>query len=600
MGIPGLGRTLEKSTNYRKYKTVQYELKESIDHLLFDFNGIVYTIEPTIKHKFKTGKSADYEKLLISEIIKYLQKVICVHIKPQKTVYIAIDGPVPRAKIYEQRKRRYKSLIEAKYKNEIKKKHNVPITNNWETSTHMIPGSAFMLKLEKAFKKAIKTKIFCGHKDIMVILSPGNVPGEGEHKLHPIIHKINKSKKMKNDKICIFSPDGDLIVLALVWGKNNTYLMDNFQDNNRIKHLYKFKFTSIDNYRTALSKYMRVNMDIEQFSVDFNLLMCFLGNDFVRGFVITPSKDTDVSLEKIIFPAYEGIYNRKKKPLQKLSKKKIIINHAFLTDLLESIGKNEDFRFKMFYKKQIENHMLGKYRGRNNKDNDKTEYEKDISILDHTPICSSKNIFLYKKYIADFRKIDYSLPYKKWRKQYYKSYFGFDIDSAKSRGKLVEIVNEYLKSILYVQKYYFFECPSWSWYYRYETSPLPSDIAHVMRREIPNINKISFELGTPYTPVQQMMFVMPLEYVNRLPKSKSFKKIMTGSKYKYLYPIKFDLEVTLGIKFIYGEVKLPPFNDDIIKDIEKIEDTFTGNSKTRNKLTYKLFKKDCAKIKNKK
>tara|TARA_R110002074_G_scaffold281855_1_gene453356 strand:+ start:617 stop:2461 length:1845 start_codon:yes stop_codon:yes gene_type:complete len=598
MGIPGLGRTLEQSSNYKKYKTVQYELKEEIDHLLFDFNGIVYTIEPSIAHKYKKGKSAEYEKLLISEIVKYLQKVICDHIKPQKTVYIAIDGPVPRAKIYEQRKRRYKTIIEKKYKDDIKKEHDIPIKESWQTSSNMFPGTAFMIKLENGLKKAIKNKIFCKHKDITVILSPGNVPGEGEHKLHPIIHKINKSKKMKNDKICIFSPDGDLIVLALVWGKNNTYLMDNFKDKERKKHLYKFKFTYIDNYKKALDKFVRVDMTTKQFSIDYNLIMCFLGNDFVRKFLITPSQDTRNSLDKIIFPVYEAIYNKKKKPLQKLTKTDIIINHSFLTELLESIGKNEDFRFKMFYKNQIEKHMLGKsYNRHNNKNKDKTEYEKDINILENTPICNKKNKFLYEKYIADFRKIDYSLPYKKWRQQYYKSYFGFDINSPKSREKLVEIVHEYLKSLLYVQKYYLFDCPSWSWYYRYPTSPLPSDVAHVMRREITDINKLSFELDESYTPVQQMMFVMPLEYVKRLPKSTEFKKIMTNSKYKYLYPTKFDLEVTIGIKFIYSEVELPPFNDDILKDIKKIEDTFTSSAKNRNKLTNKLFKKDCSKLK---
>ena len=118
MGIPGLARTLEKSNNYKKYNTVIYKLDKKIDHLLFDFNGIVYVIEKSISKKYKNNNKVGYEKLLISSIIKYLQKIICEEVKPEKTVFIAIDGPVPRGKIFE-RKRRYSKKIDEKYRNDI-------------------------------------------------------------------------------------------------------------------------------------------------------------------------------------------------------------------------------------------------------------------------------------------------------------------------------------------------------------------------------------------------------------------------------------------------------------------------------------------------
>ena len=597
MGIPGLARTLEKSANYRKHKVITYELKEEIDHLLFDFNGIVYTIEGSIKDKYVNNNKSSYEKLLISEIIKYLQQIICEYIKPKQSVFISIDGPVPRAKISEQRKRRHKTLIKKKLKNKIKKDHDISIKESWNASANMIPGTIFMSKLEKELKKAIKNKIFFRHQDITVILSSGNVPGEGEHKILPIIRKLNKNKKKKNDKICIFSPDGDFIVLALILNKKNVYLLDNFKDEDHVKQLHKFKFTNIDNYRKALTNYVRTKIDIKQFSIDYNLMMCFLGNDFVKNFIITSSKNKD-SLEKIILPQYEGLYYKFKKPLQELKKDKIVINHIFLRELLRSIGKNEDFRFKKYYEYQIEKCMLGKTRER--KDNKpKTPYEKDISILEHTPICDPKNKYLYKTYVGEFRKIDYSLPYNQWREQYYKYYFDLDISKSNSRKKLVEIVYEYLKSLVFVQYYYLFGCPSWSWYYRYETTPLPSDIASVMSKEIPDINKITFEKSEPYTPIQQLMFVMPLELVKQLPESKKFKKLMMSKKYKHLYPTKFDLVVTLGIKFVYSSVELPPFDDSIVDEIKKIENDFKENAKKRNLLTYKLYKKDCSKLNKK-
>ena len=599
MGIPGLARTIEDSNNYKKFKTVIYKLEEDIDHFFLDFNGIVYTIEAYIRNKYMNNKT-NYEKLLIKEILKHTREIICKVVKPNKTVYIAFDGPVPRAKISEQRKRRFKSILENKLKNEIKKKHNEPIKDSWNTSANMFPGTVFMTKLQKEFKRVIKEKYFCKHKDIKVIFSSGNVPGEGEHKLLPTIRKLKKSKKTRDDKICLFSPDGDLIVLLLISNKNNVYLMDYYKDKTtKKKEINKFKYTSIDNYRKALKNFIRVKMDVKQFSIDYNLLMCFLGNDFVRNFIITSSKQTNISLDKIIFPKYEGIYNKIKKPLQKLTKDNIIINHKFLREILKSIGLNEDFRYKKYYEFNIEKAMLGKLRNRRrNKGNEeKTEYEKDMEIFMYSKICDPKHKFLYKDYIGEFTKINYSLPYKVWKQQYYKYYFDLDITKSNSREKLVSIVHDYLKSLLFVQKYYFLNVPSWSWYYKYETTPLPSDIADIMGKEIPDINKITFDDSKPYTPLQQMMFVMPIQLVNQFPQSSKFKKIMISKKYKHLYPKNYRLFVTLGLKFEYAVVELPNYDDSILNEVKKIEDNLSDKTKKRNILTNKLYKKDCLKIK---
>ena len=46
------------------------------------------------------------------------------------------------------------------------------------------------------------------------------------------------------------------------------------------------------------------------------------------------------------------------------------------------------------------------------------------------------------------------------------------------------------------------------------------------------------------------MFVLPRQLVNILPKSK--KKIM--NKYSDMYPEKFEIDVTVGLKYIYSEI----------------------------------------------
>ena len=41
----------------------------------------------------------EYEKHLINEIIEYTRYLICEEVKPTDLLYIAIDGPAPRAKM---------------------------------------------------------------------------------------------------------------------------------------------------------------------------------------------------------------------------------------------------------------------------------------------------------------------------------------------------------------------------------------------------------------------------------------------------------------------------------------------------------------------
>tara|TARA_A100001015_G_C14874771_1_gene665839 strand:+ start:9 stop:1103 length:1095 start_codon:yes stop_codon:yes gene_type:complete len=83
----------------------------------------------------------------------------------QHKVFIAIDGPAPRAKMEQQRQRRLKSSQEVK---------------DWDTNA-ITPGTQFMEHLNKFLKKQIK------FLSVSCILSDSNEPGEGEHKIMKFI-----------------------------------------------------------------------------------------------------------------------------------------------------------------------------------------------------------------------------------------------------------------------------------------------------------------------------------------------------------------------------------------------------------------------------
>src|SRR4051812_28979904 len=97
MGIPRYYAEILK-----KYpEVVSAEGPKDIDHLLIDFNAMIYSCIPEILDI----------KDLIGDVIKKLLAMISIT-RPKKSIYIAMDGSVPMGKIIQQRSRRYKTLIE--------------------------------------------------------------------------------------------------------------------------------------------------------------------------------------------------------------------------------------------------------------------------------------------------------------------------------------------------------------------------------------------------------------------------------------------------------------------------------------------------------
>ena len=291
--------------------------------------------------------------------------------------------------------------------------------------------------------------------------------------------------------------------MSVITNKSNIYKIDNKRENNT-PVLKNIEYTDIDEYKEYLKQNINVNTPLENFCVDFNVIMCFCGNDFVKSFLFSTS-NSNHTINKLLMPVYEGVFDKLKTNLMTIKNKKININNEFFKMIIKDFAKNEDRLYKNYYKFDIDSVMSGKKKQRDQEYD--SEFEKQISILEHTPIHSSKNTYLYKKYIKEFTKIKYNLPHKVWKKQYYKYYFDIDITKSNSRKEIVNIVKEYIKSILWVQYYYFIDCPSWSWYYKYRTTPLPSDILNVLENEVKDINELTgeFVLGKPYTPFQQLI-----------------------------------------------------------------------------------------------
>lgn len=233
MGILSYYRTLLKTNSeivINNFTSIE------IHHLYLDFNGVIHNSIYKLKEKEKEIN----EKNILKQCCDDLKNIVDL-INPKKSLYIAIDGVAPKAKMIQQRYRRYKSSLENK---------------EWDTNA-ITPGTEFMNKLSR------KLKIYCKKFVLDVIISDASIVGEGEHKILQYMkhNPINESS-------CIHGLDADLIMLLLTLKQENLYIYREQQDE--ILHHY----VSIDVFKKELEQ---LNTPIKDY-----IFICFMaGNDFL-------------------------------------------------------------------------------------------------------------------------------------------------------------------------------------------------------------------------------------------------------------------------------------------------------------------------------
>jgi len=475
---------------------------DTVEHLLIDTNCLIHpqAKEVCIANPNLVESNLDLlEKKIINKIITYIELLIS-NTNPLISIYIAIDGVAPMAKIKHQRLRRFKSVYDRKKMERIANKHKKFLPKEWNTSA-ITPGTIFMNKLTKAimnwandYAKNYSTK----HPTI--IFSSSYVPGEGEHKLLQYLKTLNLST---SDSTVIYGLDADLLFLSLTTGKKNLYLMRetsemelnkqqkyNIINQNESEEMDLFSYLSIDILRQIIKQEMLQRLgsdrlwDENNLINDFVFLCYFCGNDFLPNLpslsIKTIHRKIPNGIDTILNTYTDSIINLNNDPNMiteylishnnpNLSDKsditynKIKINRKIFIDILDSLANQELEYFNMMYK----------YKKHYNTTDLSDPYKIDIF---------NYNENIIEKYYDPIKLGSDKLTLDQMKISYYKHYYNITIDPTNKNDKsLYSVLDSYVKGLIWTLYYYYDKCKDYEWFFEHHHGPFVSDLANFVK-----------------------------------------------------------------------------------------------------------------------
>ncbi|KAG8762834.1 hypothetical protein FRC11_007551 [Ceratobasidium sp. 423] len=220
-------------------------------------------------------------------------------IKPRKLFFMAIDGVAPRAKMNQQRARRFRTAKDAQEAREKAEKNGEKLPDEKAFDSNCItPGTVFMRKLSEQLKYFVNKKISedANWREVQVVLSGHEVPGEGEHKIMEYI-RLSKAQPDYDPNVrhCLYGLDADLIMLGLLSHDPHFCLLreevkfgpqkNKSKGSLETQSFYLLHISLLREYLDlefqSLTSTLPFEYDLERIIDDFVLIAVFIGNDFL-------------------------------------------------------------------------------------------------------------------------------------------------------------------------------------------------------------------------------------------------------------------------------------------------------------------------------
>jgi 5'-3' exoribonuclease 2 len=550
MGVPGLfGWFSSKCTREKLSHKCREKFNPDFDNVYIDMNGIIHPCtHPEHIH-------INDEKKMFFRICQYLD-IMLARLKPQKLFYIAIDGVAPRAKVNQQRTRRFCSasqsaiadslcdemnenlkekMIDEDGNEDIDKDLLLEYQKIWDSNV-ITPGTPFMEKVSILLHSYAMYKLNTDSslKNLKIVIDDSSVPGEGEHKIISYIRKLRQDNNYDTSTThVIHGLDGDLL-LALALHEPNIYIV---RDSSKtalpplldLVHVNVLRKRLINEFSTDVL----LSLDAERMLDDFIFICTFCGNDFVPhlpGLAVHVEKKNGGGLN-FLLESYKNymIRNSKVKDRDFYLTNGASMNVESVLSFLRSIaGKcneivnnsvargSRSHNLKQFYTKQI----VEKPRWKPPK-----FFVKEIEYHRQKRSGDKKNVRMAWERIvqkAAIRISDTSISKVCLHPQVHVAteagmtrYYMVKHDVPKEQVNELRqsLVTHYLQALDWVWSYYKTGLKSWTWFYPHHFAPLVSDFCDTSL----DLTLHKYSLGAPLKPFTQLLCVLPQRSLHAVP-----------------------------------------------------------------------------------
>ncbi|XP_027438932.2 5'-3' exoribonuclease 1 isoform X3 [Zalophus californianus] len=592
MGVPKFYRWISERYPCLSEVVKEHQIPE-FDNLYLDMNGIIHQCSHPNDDDVHFRISDDK---IFTDIFHYLEVLFRI-IKPRKVFFMAVDGVAPRAKMNQQRGRRFRSAKEAedKIKKALEKGETLPTEARFDSNC-ITPGTEFMARLHEHLKYFVNMKISTDKswQGVTIYFSGHETPGEGEHKIMEFI----RSEKAKpdhdpNTRHCLYGLDADLIMLGLTsheahfsllreevrfGGKKTQRVCAPEETTFHLLHLSLMR-EYIDYEFSVLKDKITFKYDIERIIDDWILMGFLVGNDFIPHL---PHLHINHDALPLLYGTYITI-------LPELGGYINESGHLNLPRFEKYLVKLSDFDREHFsevfvdlkwFESKVGNKYLNEAAGVAAEEA-KTYKEKKKSKGQENAICwaaldKNGEVVTSKDNLEDETEDDdlFETEFRQYKRTYYMTKMGVDVVSD---DFLADQAACYVQAIQWILHYYYHGVQSWSWYYPYHYAPFLSDIRNI------STLKIHFELGKPFKPFEQLLAVLPAASKNLLPTC--YQHLMTSEDSPIIeyYPPDFKTDLN-GKQQEWEAVVLIPFIDEkrLLEAMETCNHSLKKEERKRN------------------
>lgn len=599
MGVPKFYRWVSERYPCLSQVIQEHQIPD-FDNLYLDMNGIIHPCSHPNDDDPHFRKS---EEDIFADIFHYIEVLFRI-IKPKKVFFMAVDGVAPRAKMNQQRGRRFRSAKEAEdnIRKALEKGQVLPKEERFDSNC-ITPGTPFMVRLHEQLKFFVNYKISTdpAWQGLRIYLSGHETPGEGEHKIMEFI----RSEKVRvdydsNTRHCLYGLDADLIMLGLSahephfsllreevrFGKAAKRITKPEKTTFHLLHLSLFR-EYLDWEFSELKDTLPFPYDLERIIDDWILMGFLVGNDFIPHLPnLHINHDALPYLYRVyidVMPSLDGyLHDSGQLMLSRFEKYLVALSKFDKDQFQEKFVDMKWFESKKGF-------TFGNNPVEPQEDDSLLTLDNSFAALELIPGDSVKAKQPTKKMNPELEKLarkfdeelsedegdTFEIEFAVHKRDYYMQKFGYE---EINRDVMAELTFQYVRGIQWILSYYFSGVPSWSWFYPFHYAPFMSDIRNFGELSI------KFELGTPFLPFEQLLAVLPAASRQLLPKPFQNLMIMEQSDIIEYYPVNFKTDLN-GKQQEWEAVVLIPFIDEhkLLDAMSPLYSRLTEEEMSRNK-----------------